>query len=51
MPAIGLGTFGSDHFSAGEIAEVVKGAAAVEEPRETGMCRCGDLTLNAETED
>src|SRR5208282_3456721 len=29
MPAIGLGTFGSDHVSAVEIAEVVKGAAAV----------------------
>ncbi len=29
MPAIGLGTFGSDHVSAIEIAEGVKGAAAV----------------------
>jgi alcohol dehydrogenase (NADP+) len=29
MPAIGLGTFGSDHVSAGEVAEAVKGAAAV----------------------
>ncbi|SPE21636.1 putative aldo/keto reductase [Candidatus Sulfotelmatomonas gaucii] len=29
MPAIGLGTFGSDHVSASEIAEAVKGAAAV----------------------
>ena len=29
MPAIGLGTFGSDHVTAAEIAEVVKGAAAV----------------------
>lgn len=29
MPAIGLGTFGSDHVSATEIAEAVKGAAAV----------------------
>ena len=29
MPAIGLGTFGSDHVSAAEIAEVVKGAAAI----------------------
>jgi alcohol dehydrogenase (NADP+) len=29
MPAIGLGTFGSDHVSAGEIAEAVRGAAAV----------------------
>ncbi len=29
MPAIGLGTFGSDHVRAAEIAEVVKGAAAV----------------------
>ena len=29
MPAIGLGTFGSDHVSAAEVAEVVKGAAAV----------------------
>jgi diketogulonate reductase-like aldo/keto reductase len=28
MPAIGLGTFGSDHVTAGEIAEVVIGAAA-----------------------
>jgi len=28
MPAIGLGTFGSDRVSATEIAEVVKGAAA-----------------------
>src|ERR1700690_3964484 len=28
MPAIGLGTFGSDHVSAAEIAEVVRGAAA-----------------------
>ena len=28
MPAIGLGTFGSDHVSAGEIAEAVIGAAA-----------------------
>jgi alcohol dehydrogenase (NADP+) len=28
MPAIGLGTFGSDHVSAAEVAEVVKGAAA-----------------------
>src|ERR1700733_1484994 len=27
MPAIGLGTFGSDHVSAAEIAETVKGAA------------------------
>jgi len=29
MPAIGLGTFGSDHVSAGQIAQAVKGAAAV----------------------
>jgi alcohol dehydrogenase (NADP+) len=29
MPAIGLGTFGSDHVSPGEVAEAVKGAAAV----------------------
>jgi alcohol dehydrogenase (NADP+) len=29
MPAIGLGTFGSDHVSAEEVAEAVKGAAAV----------------------
>jgi alcohol dehydrogenase (NADP+) len=29
MPAIGLGTFGSDHASADEIAAAVKGAAAV----------------------
>jgi diketogulonate reductase-like aldo/keto reductase len=29
MPAIGLGTFGSDHVTANEIAESVKGAAAV----------------------
>ncbi|HEV3199743.1 MAG TPA: aldo/keto reductase, partial [Bryobacteraceae bacterium] len=28
MPAIGLGTFGSDHVSAVEIAEAVKGAVA-----------------------
>jgi alcohol dehydrogenase (NADP+) len=28
MPAIGLGTFGSDHVSATEIAQTVKGAAA-----------------------
>ena len=29
MPAIGLGTFGSDHVSAVEIAAAVEGAAAV----------------------
>lgn len=29
MPAIGLGTFGSDHVSPAEVAEAVKGAAAV----------------------
>src|ERR1017187_10466341 len=29
MPAIGLGTFGSDHVTAGQIAAAVKGAAAV----------------------
>ena len=29
MPAIGLGTFGSDNVSADEIAAAVKGAAAV----------------------
>ena len=29
MPGIGLGTFGSDRFSGGQIAEAVKGAAAV----------------------
>jgi alcohol dehydrogenase (NADP+) len=29
MPAIGLGTFGSDHVSAAEVAEAVEGAAAV----------------------
>lgn len=29
IPAIGLGTFGSDHVSAAEVAEAVKGAAAV----------------------
>lgn len=29
MPAIGLGTFGSDHVSAKEVAEAVKGAAAI----------------------
>ena len=29
MPAIGLGTFGSDHVSADEIAEAVKGAISV----------------------
>ncbi len=29
MPALGLGTFGSDHVTGAEIAEAVKGAAAV----------------------
>ena len=29
MPAIGLGTFGSDHVTAGEVAEAVEGAAEV----------------------
>jgi alcohol dehydrogenase (NADP+) len=29
MPAIGLGTFGSDHVTAGEVAAAVEGAAAV----------------------
>jgi diketogulonate reductase-like aldo/keto reductase len=29
MPAIGLGTFGSDHVSAAQVAQAVKGAAAV----------------------
>jgi diketogulonate reductase-like aldo/keto reductase len=29
MPAIGLGTFGSDHVTADEVAEAVRGAAAV----------------------
>ncbi len=29
MPAIGLGTFGSDHITAAQVAEAVKGAAAV----------------------
>ena len=29
MPAIGLGTFGSDHVTGAEVAEAVKGAAAV----------------------
>src|ERR1035437_7704945 len=29
MPAIGLGTFGSDHVSADEVAAAVKGPAAV----------------------
>ncbi len=29
MPAIGLGTFGSDHVAADEVAEAVKGAASV----------------------
>jgi alcohol dehydrogenase (NADP+) len=29
MPAIGLGTFGSDHVNRQEVAEAVKGAAAV----------------------
>ena len=29
MPAVGLGTFGSDHVSPGEVAAAVKGAAAV----------------------
>jgi len=29
MPALGLGTFGSDHVTGAEVAEAVKGAAAV----------------------
>ena len=29
MPAVGLGTFGSDHVAPGEVAAAVKGAAAV----------------------
>ena len=29
MPAIGLGTFGSDHVLASEVAAAVEGAAAV----------------------
>ena len=29
MPAVGLGTFGSDHVTAGQVAEAVTGAAAV----------------------
>jgi diketogulonate reductase-like aldo/keto reductase len=29
MPAVGLGTFGSDHVSPAQVAEAVKGAAAV----------------------
>ncbi len=29
MPAIGLGTFGSDHVTPNQVAEAVKGAAAV----------------------
>jgi len=29
MPAIGLGTFGSDHVTAGEVAAGVEGAAEV----------------------
>jgi len=29
MPAIGLGTFGSDHVTADQVAQAVKGAAAV----------------------
>ena len=29
MPAIGLGTFGSDHASADEVAEAVRGAVSV----------------------
>ena len=29
MPAIGLGTFGSDHVTAAQVAEAVRGAAAV----------------------
>lgn len=32
MPAIGMGTFGSDRISAQEIADAVKGAAEVEYP-------------------
>ena len=27
MPAVGLGTFGSDHVTAAQVAEAVKGAA------------------------
>jgi diketogulonate reductase-like aldo/keto reductase len=29
MPAVGLGTFGSDHVTPGQVAEAVKGAASV----------------------
>ena len=29
MPAVGLGTFGSDHVAPNEVAAAVKGAAAV----------------------
>jgi alcohol dehydrogenase (NADP+) len=29
MPAVGLGTFGSDHVTAAQVAEAVRGAAAV----------------------
>jgi diketogulonate reductase-like aldo/keto reductase len=29
MPAVGLGTFGSDHVTADQVAEAVRGAAAV----------------------
>ena len=29
MPAVGLGTFGSDRFSGAQIAEAVKGAVSV----------------------
>ncbi len=29
MPGIGLGTFGSDHVTPAQVAEAVKGAAAV----------------------
>lgn len=29
MPAVGLGTFGSDHVTAGEVARAVEGAAAI----------------------
>src|SRR5512143_1294486 len=29
MPAIGLGTFGSDHVGATEVADAVKGAASI----------------------
>jgi hypothetical protein len=36
MPAVGLGTFGSDHVTADQVAEAVTGAAARQDP-ESGV--------------